>query len=43
MFYKNKLPLKQTLKKEFKFDMFSSPIQTEKNESLCDFNLTKVC
>ena len=43
MFYKNKLPTKQTLKKEFKFDMFSSPIQTEKNESLCDFNLTKVC
>lgn len=43
MFYKNKLKTKSTSEKTFEFDMFSSPAQTEKEQSLCDFNLTKLC
>ena len=43
MFYKNRLKTKSTSKKTFVFDMFSSPFQTEKEQSLCDFNLTEHC
>ena len=43
MFYKNKLKTKKTKSKEFEYNMFSSAIQTEKDDSVCDFNLTDIC
>lgn len=43
MFYKNVLKTKKTKSKEFQFDMFSSPAQTDKDDSVCNFNLTDEC
>lgn len=43
MFYRNALKTKKTQSKTFEFDMFSSPAQTGKDDSVCDFNLTDEC
>ena len=43
MFYRNKLTTKQTNEHTFIYNMFSSPIQTSKDDSVVDFHLTKEC
>lgn len=43
MFYKNKLTTKETKEQTLVFDMFSSPVQTEQDDSVLKFNLTDEC